>query len=131
MYKDVIMLLEGALAEIMVKLSLKIYSKYLTMISKGKSLLYVQIQKSIYGLLQSSLLLYRKLVKYLGAYELHINPYDPLLANNVNNKKQMAVVWHIDNLKVSHMHSFEITNFAGYLYIIYGGLEEHRVKVHD
>ena len=41
------------------------------------------------------------------------------------------VVWHVDDLKVSHVDIFEITKFAWYLKIIYGGLSVQRVKLHD
>ena len=43
----------------------------------------------------------------------------------------MTIVWHVDDLKVSNVDSFEITKFAGYLSIVYGGLEVHMLKVHD
>ena len=44
----------------------------------------------------------------------------------------MIVTWHVDNLKVSHKDSFEITKFACWLSEIYGeDLTVHRGKVHD
>ena len=46
------------------------------------------------------------------------------------NGKYMAVVWHVDDLKASHVDSSEIIKFTGYLYIIYRGLTLHRGKVH-
>ena len=52
----------------MVKVAPKISQKYVIMSSKGKPLLYVQIQKSLYNLLSSTLLFYRKLLKYLESY---------------------------------------------------------------
>ena len=44
------------------------------MISKEKPLLYIQIQKALYGLPYSVLMFYRKLVKDLEACGLQINP---------------------------------------------------------
>ena len=49
---------------------------------KGTPILYVRLKKALYGLLRSSLLLYRKLRGELEAYGIKINPYDPC----VNNK---------------------------------------------
>ena len=89
------------------------------MISKGKSLLYDQIQKAFYGLLRSALLFYRKLVKDLDSYGFQINPYDPCVANNIINNNQMTLLWHVSDLKVSHFNRFEMTKFAGYLARIY------------
>ena len=37
----------------------------------------------------------------------------------------------MDNLKVSHIDSFEITNFSGYMSSIYGVIKLHRGNVHD
>ena len=62
------------------------------MISKEKPLLYVQIQKALYGLLHSVLLLYMKLLKDIEAYGFHINPYIPCVANNIIKEKQMTLV---------------------------------------
>ena len=75
------MFLEGALSDTMVKASPKIYQKYFIMNSKGKPLLYVQIQKAFHGLLCSALLLYRNLVNDVDAYGFQINPYEPCVAN--------------------------------------------------
>ena len=55
--KDVIMLLEVALDEIMMKVTPNIYQKYSIISIKGKPLLYFQIKKALYGLLYSVLLL--------------------------------------------------------------------------
>jgi len=44
----------------------------------------------------------------------------------------MTVVWHVDDLKVSHMKTLEITKFACYLSQIYGPkLAVKRRKIHD
>ena len=80
-------------------------------------------------LLSIALLFYRNLVKDIETYGFQINPYDPCVANKMINKKQMTVVWHMDDLKVSHVDSFEVTNFEGYMSSIYGGLTGHKGKV--
>ena len=46
------------------------------------------------------------------------------------NDKQIAVVCHIYDLKLSHINRFETTKFAGCLSSIYGGLSLHRGKLH-
>jgi hypothetical protein len=129
--EDVIMVLEGPLAELMVKVVPSLYRKYITTNSKGKALLYVKMQKALYGLLRSALLFYKKLVKDLENYGFEINPYDPCIANMMIDGKQMTLIWHVDDLKVSHVDAFELTKFASYLSTIYGGLAVHRGKKHD
>ena len=114
----------------MVQVLTKIYQKYFITNSKVKPLIYVQIQKVLYGLLRSALLFYRNFVKDHEAYGLQINPYDPCLANKMINDKHMTVLWNSYDLKVSHVSRFKATKFARYLSIIYGGLTVYRGKVH-
>ena len=52
-----IMVLEGPLSELMVKVDLSLYRKYFTTNSKGKPLLYVKMNKSLYGMIRCALLL--------------------------------------------------------------------------
>ena len=47
------------------------------------------------------------------------------------NGGQITVLWHVDDLKMSHKSEFGITRFADYLISIYGGLARSRGKVHD
>ena len=98
---------------------------------KGKPILDVKIQKALYGLLCRALFFYKKLMKDIQAYGFQINPHNPCVENNMINDKHMTVVWHIYDLKLSHVDSFEINEFAGYTSSIYVGLTAHRGKVHD
>jgi hypothetical protein len=97
-----------------------LYRKYITIDRKGKAILYVKMQKAIYGLLRSALLFYRKLVADLESTGFIINPYDPCIANKVINGEQMTVCWHVDDLKVSHMEPAEVTKFGDWLSKTYG-----------
>ena len=47
------------------------------------------------------------------------------------NREQMTIVWHVDDLKVSHKKAIEITKLAVYLNDIYPGLKVNRGKIHD
>jgi len=49
----VIMKLTGTLAKLMVKTAPNIYRKYVIKDSTGKPILYVQLQKALYGMLKS------------------------------------------------------------------------------
>jgi hypothetical protein len=46
------------------------------------------------------------------------------------NGKQMTIIWHVDDLKASHVDAFELTKFASYLSSIYGGLAVQQGKKH-
>ena len=96
----VIMKIKGELVLILVQTCPELYKPFLTD-EKGIPTLYVQIDKALYGMLQSSLLFYKKLVKDLTKNGFIINPYDPCVANKVINGKQLTITWHVNNLKVS------------------------------
>jgi len=129
---EVMMALRGHLAEMMVKVNPERYKPFLIYTSKGVALLYVRMNKAMYGMLQSSLLFYRKLVGELIEYGFKLNPYDPCVANMEIEGFQLTVTWHVDDLKVSHIDPFQVTRFAEYLASIYGEkLTVNRGKVHD
>ena len=48
-----------------------------------------------------------------------VNPYDPCVANKTINGSQMTVTWHVDDLKISHKESSDVTKFIRALGGIY------------
>ena len=97
----VVMKLRGKLAEIMVMMAPEIYKKYIV-VENGTPVLYVQLMNALYGTLKAALLFYKKLVKDLESIGFVINPYDFCVANKMINGKQMTIIWHVDDLKISH-----------------------------
>jgi hypothetical protein len=84
-------------------------------------ILYVKLQKALYGLMTASLLFYRKLCKELEECGFIVNPYNPCVANMTTKcGKQLAVIWHVDNLMSLRKNDFELTKFSCYLGRIYG-----------
>jgi hypothetical protein len=86
----------GTLTELMVKTNPKLYRQYV-ILEKGKSVLYLQLQKALYGMMKSALLFYRKLVSELREMGFEINPCDPCVANKMVNGTQMTIRWHRDD----------------------------------
>ena len=62
------------------------------MVRKGTPILYVRLKTSLYGLLRSSLLFYRKLRGELEAYGFNINPYDPCVGNKMVTTEMLVPV---------------------------------------
>jgi hypothetical protein len=58
------MKMEGRMAELLVKLDPKLYRKYVT-IEKGKTVLYVELKKALYGTLKAALLFWKMLTAQL------------------------------------------------------------------
>jgi hypothetical protein len=69
----VIMKMVGTLAELMVKTNPKLYQQYV-ILEKVRSVLYLRLQKALYGMMKSTLLFYRKLVSELQEMGFKINP---------------------------------------------------------
>ena len=59
--EDVLMLLRGKLAESMVKVDPSMYREYVTTSKKGVPMLYVKLDKAMYGMLRAALLFYKNL----------------------------------------------------------------------
>ena len=107
------------------------YRKYVTTGPNREPILYVRLLKALYGLLRSALLFYKKLRADLKKKGFEVNPYDPCVANKVINGLQMTVTWHVDDLKISHKESDEVTKFITELGKLYDNdLTVHRGKVH-
>ncbi len=127
----VIMKMNGSLAELMVKTDPKIYRKYVT-IEKGRQVLYLCLQKALYGMMKSISQFYKKLIKELKEMGFEINPYDPCVANKLVSGKQMTVRWYVDDLMISHIDKSEMLKFVRCIKDIYGdNLAENVGKVHD
>jgi hypothetical protein len=111
----VLMRLDGILAELMVQVDPKLYQKYVTTNAKGKPVLYVQLEKAVYGMMKSALLFYRKLVADLVSLGFEINPYDPCVANKTIKDKQMTICWHVDDLFIGHEDPAVVSHFLTWL----------------
>jgi hypothetical protein len=120
MDKEVCMCLRCKLVELMVKMAPKIYRKYIYVGPDNRPILYVKLQKALYGCLRSALFFNLKLLKDLEDYGFELNPYDPCVANKMINGKQFTITWHVDYLKLSHMDAKEVDSTIEWLKSIYG-----------
>ena len=97
------MIMEGTVAEHVAKLEPSIYIKYRWHDKKGKLMLYVRLRKALYGMLQVALLFWQLLSITLVSWGFTINPYDQCVANKEIEGRQCTIVWHVDDLKISHV----------------------------
>ena len=75
------MILRGPLAELMVMVDPVLYKDFITYDSKGRTLMYVRMNKALYGMLKSALQFYLNFRSDIKAYGFKVNPYDPCVAN--------------------------------------------------
>ena len=94
--------LEGALAELLAKVDPALYTEYLVK-ENGKTILYVQLDKALYGTLSASMLFWKDLTAHLLEDGFVPNAYDSCVVNKVVNGTQCTVLWHVDDLKISHV----------------------------
>jgi hypothetical protein len=130
--EEVIMLLRGELAELMVTIDPVLYGPYMITTARGEKLLYVKMLKAMYGLMRAALLFYLKLRSDLEEYGFVMNEYDPCVGNKMVGGKQMTVTWHVDDLKASHVDELELTKLVMFLGKKYGEkITVHRGDMHD
>ena len=127
------MKLEGKMAELLVKLSPKLYRPYVLM-ENGKLVLYVELQKALYGTLKAALLFWKRLSSQLVTWGFELNPYDTCVANKMINGKQCTILWHVDDLKISHVDANVVSEVIRLLESEFGKevpLTQSRGKVHE
>ena len=126
--ETVIMKLKDDLAELLVKTLPQLYRKYLIN-EAGKPVLYVELLKALYCTLKAELLFYKKLKKNLIDKGFKLNPYDACLANMNINNSQFTIVWHVYDLKLSHVYKNEVTKMINWFKSIFEDEEIGKIKV--
>ena len=93
---------EGEIAELLIKVD-PTYAEYVSK-EKGKTVIYAELSKALYGTLQATLLFWKNLSTFLIKDQgFQVNPYDWCVVNKVINRKQCTIGWHVDDLKISHV----------------------------
>ena len=98
----VIMKITGVLVSMLTKLDPKMYKGYIVY-EKVRKVLYVEVLKAIYGMLQAALLWYKKFRSELENEGFIFNKYDPCIANQMRNGSQHTIVFHVDDIMSSHV----------------------------
>ena len=117
--RRIIMKMRGALVDILVEMNPERYMRYVTC-ENGRRVIYVMMLKALYGMLESSLLYYKKFKADIENIGFEINPYDPCVANRNIKGTQHTICWHVDDLKSSHKDSTVNDEFLQWLTEMYG-----------
>ena len=130
--------LEGVMAETMTKINPK-YSEY-TVIENKKPVIYLRLDKALYGTVQAALLFWKNLTDTLKSWGFTLNKYDNCVANKTIKGHQCTILWHVDDLKVSHKSPKVVAQIIRKLQQRYGqelvdgkraNLTISRGKIHD
>jgi hypothetical protein len=94
--------LVGPLAELLTKVDPLPCTKCVTT-ERGKPVLHVQLQKASCGTLSAAMLFWKDLSGVLSDEGFEANPCDSCVMNKMFNGKQCTALWHVDDLKISHV----------------------------
>jgi hypothetical protein len=126
--------LEGPMAELLTRVDPDKYRTYMSEENR-KQVLYVELQKTLYGTLQAALLFWENLTKFLTeGLGFTVNPYDSCVVNKMIDGKQCTIIWHVDDLKLSHVKQSVLDDIADKLSSKYGEqtpLVVHCGKIHE
>ena len=101
----------GLMVSMLLHIDHEMYKDYVG-IEKEVQVMYMELLKALYGTLRAARLFWQKLSKQLiDRWGFVPNKYDDCVVNKIINGHQMTVVWHIDDLKVSHVDAGEVEKF--------------------
>ena len=71
-------------------------------LERKRKVIYVQLDKALYGCVKSALLWYEMYLGTLKEIGFKVNPYDLCVANKEIDGSQCTVCWYVDDNKISH-----------------------------
>jgi hypothetical protein len=101
--------IEGTMAELLAQVDPKLYRQYIITRPNGKTVLYAETLKAMYGTLNAALLFWTKLSGTLSEMGFITNPYDRCCMNMQIDGSQCTILWHVDDIKVSHTNADVVT----------------------
>ena len=120
-------------SKLLTKCDPKLYRQYVVT-ENNKPVLYVELIKALYGTLHAALIFWHKLTSKLIEWGFTINPYDWCVANKQIDGQQCTLVWHVDDMKISHGDSKVVNRIIKMLEAEFGKdapLTICRGKIHD
>ena len=109
------------------------YTPYVVVERKAK-VLYLQVTRAIYGMLQAGLFWYRKFQNDLEEVGFVFNDYDPCVANQMRKGEQHTIRYHVDDVLLSHVDAGVNDGFSKWCQSKYGNLKDILVccgKIHQ
>jgi hypothetical protein len=111
----------GDAAKLRVEILPDTYKKFMIP-ERGKDVIYLILKKALYGCMKSALLFWEHLSGKLIEQDYKLNPYNSCIANKAIKGSQMTIVWHVDDLKLSHVSETVLDEEIMWLETIYGSL---------
>jgi Reverse transcriptase (RNA-dependent DNA polymerase) len=115
----VVMKITGVLVDMLVDINTELYGPAVVLENR-KKVLYIEVLKAIYGMLEAALLWYKTFRKDLEDIGFVFNPYNPSVANRKVQGSQQTILFHVDDLKSSHKTKSVNDRFEKWLNSMYG-----------
>ena len=127
------MKITGKLVKWLIELSPETYQRFVVE-ERGKKVLYVEVLRAIYGMLEAAMLWYQEFKRKLEGIGFKFNDYDACVANRVVDGCQHTVRYHVDDLLSSHVNKKVNDNFLTWLQKTFGKYKpvtSKRGKIHE
>lgn len=124
---------QGRMAEMLALIDPSLYRHHIT-VEKDRPVLYAELKKALYGMLQSALRFWEQVSTDLVGLGFEINPYDSCVANRIIDGKQQTICWHVDDFLMTHEDPAVNDATIKWFNKKYGKLAEvttHRGMVHE
>ena len=122
----VVIRIHGTVVDMLLKIALEVYSPYVTYDKKGNKELLVICLNALYGTMMASILYYQKFTASLESKGFMMNQYDPCVWNKIVNGKQLTIVFHVNDCKLSHVESKVLDDTIEWLHRDYESIFEDR-----
>jgi hypothetical protein len=129
MVDEVLMKITGAEVDLFCEIDPSL-ADFVTL-EKGRKVLYVQLDKALYGCVQSALLWYELYASTLKEMGFELNPCDLCVANAVIEGKQCTICWYVDDNKISHVNPKVVDNVIEKIEGKFGKMSQTRGDEHD
>ena len=124
--KYVLLKLEGDFVDIMCRMNPEYENIFV--IEKGKKFLYLIVVRSIYGCVESSLILHELFSSTIKQHGFKINPNDRCVANKSVNGKQCTIAFDLNDNKISHVEHEVVTSVIDIIKEYFSDLTLYRGK---
>jgi hypothetical protein len=125
--------LTGQMVDLLLDIDQDKYATFVTQEGKEK-VIYVELIKALYGTLKAAKLFWLLLSGKLQEWGFEINGYDSCVANKIIDGRQCTIIWHVDDLKISHVETKVVDDVITLLEREFGKeapLTVQRGRVHD
>ena len=90
---------------------------------KKVPIIYSEVIKALYGTVDTAKLFYDNLLYFLtDKLKFEPNPYNPCVVNKQVEGSQYTIMWHVDDLKISHTNKEVVTKIIDKINEKYGGI---------